>query len=323
MKRLIVLTAAATMAALSCTHSYAQGWPTKPVRIVVPQSPGGGADTVGRLIAQYLSDALHQNFFVENRPGASGMIGSAVVAHTDPDGYNFVIAGMPSHVVGPAASANPEYDPVKDFTHVAYVGGAPLVLAAHPSLGVKSIKDLIALAKKDTINYGTPGVGSLGNLLGEYLAKKAKIKLVNIPYKGGSKVVSDLLAGHVKIGITSLTPTASLIRAGKLVPLAVTSSKRLAKYPTVPTLKELGYNDLVAIAWWTISGPAHLPNKITGKMHDIVNQAIETSTIRQRLERLNMIIEAMSQEDAARLVVSEGKKWGPIARSILAAGRHR
>lgn len=319
MQRLIVVTVAAALGLTSAAH--AQNWPAKPVRIIVPQTPGGGADTVGRTLAQYLSDALKSNVFVENRAGASGMIGSAIVAHADPDGYNFVISGMPSHVVGPASTPNPEYEPVKDFTHVAYIGGAPLVLVAHPSLGVKSLRELVTPAKssKDAITYGSPGVGSLGNLVGEYLATNAKIHLAHIPYKGGSQAVSDLIAGHVKLGVMSLTPTGPQIRAGKLVPLAVTSAKRLPDYPDVPTMKELGYNDLVAIAWWAFSGPAHLPDAIVRKLHDLINNAIASPDVRKHLERENMEIEAMSQEEVTRFIASEGKKWGPIAKAAFSA----
>jgi tripartite-type tricarboxylate transporter receptor subunit TctC len=319
MRRLFVITIA--MVLLGSCAGYAQSWPTRPVRIIAPQAPGGGADTVARVIASYLSAALHRNFFVEDRPGASGMIGSALVAHSAPDGYNFVISGMPSHVVGPASRANPPYDPVKDFTHVAYVGGAPLVLLINPSLGVKSFSEFIALAKstKDGLNYGTPGVNSLGNLAGEYLADKAKITLRQIPYKGGSQVINDLLSGQVKVGFMSLAPAVGQIRAGTLLPLAVTSSKRIADFPNLPTFKELGYGELVVTAWWAFSGPAGLPHAIVRKLHDLVDQAIQTPSVRQRLEREYMEIRPLSQEQTARFVEAEVNKWGPIARAALSS----
>ena len=325
MRRLLATTAAAVMVLLSCCDGDAQSWPTKPVRIIAPQTPGGGADTVARVLGAYLSEALHQNFFVEDRPGASGTIGSALVAHADPDGYNFVISGMASHVIAPATSQNPPYDPVNDFTHVAYVGGAPAVLVTNPSLNVKSFADFIALvsASKDGINYGSPGAGSLGNLVGEYLASKAKIRLRHIPYKGGSQAVADLISGQVKVGFMSLASSIGQIRADKLVPLAVTSSKRIADFPNLPTFKELGYDELVAIAWWVLSGPPGLPDSITRMLHDSINQAIETPDVRLRLEREYMEIETLSQEQAVRLIESENKKWGPVARAGLASSKIR
>lgn len=299
------------------SNAQAQSWPNKPVRIVVPQSAGGGADSVGRLIAQHLSKTLKANFFVENRGGASGMIGSAMVASAPPDGYNFVISGMPSHIVGPASKANPEYDPVSDFTHVAHVGGAPLVFLAHPSLNVKSMKELTELARHTTLSYGTPGVGSLGHLVGEYLALKGGLKLTNIPYKGGSTMTSDLIAGHIKLGISSLSPASPLIKARKVVPLAVTSAARLKGYPSVPTLREHGLDELVAVAWWMVSGPPKLPNEITLRMHDAVNEALQDSNLRAALLRQGMEIEPMSQADAARFLAREYKRWSPIARAAL------
>lgn len=318
MQRLAAL-ALALAAVVVGGAAHAQGWPSKPVRIIVPVAPGGGADTVGRLLAEYLGRDLNQNFYVENRVGASGMVGSAMVAHAPPDGYNFVISGMPSHAVAPAVAAKPEFDPVKDFTHIAYVGGAPVIMVAHPSLGVKSVKELLALARSrtDPIDYGSPGAGSLGNLTAEYFARKANIALEQIPYKGGSQAVADLIGGHVKLGLMSLTPVAPHIQAGALIPLAVTSARRLAALPDVPTFKELGYDDLVAIAWWSFSGPAHLPDQITQTLHDLIAKALTASGARARLQREGMLLEAMSQPEVARFVASEVAKWGPIARQAL------
>jgi tripartite-type tricarboxylate transporter receptor subunit TctC len=244
-----------------------------------------------------------------------------MVAHSPPDGYNFVISGMPSHAVAPAVAAKPDFDPVKDFTHIAYVGGAPVILVAHPSLGVRSVKDLLALARSrsDPIDYGSPGAGSLGNLAAEYFARKENIRLEQIPYKGGSQAVADLIGGHVKLGVMSLTPVAPHIHAGTLLPLAVTSARRLSDLPDVPTFKELGYDDLVAIAWWTFSGPANLPGDIAQKLHDHIAQALTNAGARARLQREGMVLEAMSQPEVARFIASEVAKWGPIAKSALNA----
>ena len=167
------------------------------MRIVVPWPPGGSADTIGRILAEHLGNAFAQSVVVENRPGASGMVGSAAVAHSDPDGTTFVISGIPSHVVAPATSAHPPFDPVKDFTHIAYVGGAPIVITAHASLGVKSLAELVALPRRgggSAMGYVSPGVGSLGHMVGEYLARKDDIRLEHIPYKGGVQAVTDLIA---------------------------------------------------------------------------------------------------------------------------------
>jgi len=177
------------------------------MRIVVPWPPGGSADMIGRILAEHLGNAFAQSVVVENRPGASGMVGSAAVARSDPDGTTFVISGIPSHVVAPATSATAPFDPVKDFTHIAYVGGAPIVITAHASLGVRSLAELVAMARRsgNALGYVSPGVGSLGHMVGEYLARKDDIRLAHIPYKGGVQAVTDLIAGHVKVGAMTWT----------------------------------------------------------------------------------------------------------------------
>jgi tripartite-type tricarboxylate transporter receptor subunit TctC len=196
---------------------------------------------IGRIAAEHLAQVFGQSFVVENRPGASGMVGSAAVAHADPDGTTFVVSGIPSHVIAPATSANPGFDPLKDFTHIAYVGGSPIVVTAHASLGVNSFAELLALARRNpaAIGYVSPGVGSLGHLVGEYLARKDGVRLEHVPYKGGVQAVTDLVAGHVKVGAMTWTTTAPHIRAGTLTALGVSSGKRLAQNPDLPTLKEL------------------------------------------------------------------------------------
>jgi tripartite-type tricarboxylate transporter receptor subunit TctC len=262
-------------------------WPSKPVRIVVPWPPGGSADLIGRMLAEHLSNAFAQSVLVENRPGASGMVGSAAVAHADPDGATFVISGIPSHVVAPATSANAPFDPVKDFTHIAYIGGAPIVITAHASLAVTSLPQLVALARGrgQPIGYVSPGVGSLGHMVGEYLARKDGIRLEHIPYKGGVQAVTDLVAGHVKIGAMTLTTSNPHIRAGALAALAVSSGARLAQYPDLPTLKELGYDELVTTTCWSFSGPAKLPADLAQRLNAEVNKAIDSAEARRRSSR--------------------------------------
>jgi tripartite-type tricarboxylate transporter receptor subunit TctC len=181
-----VILGSAVIAGLGLGHAAAQEWPARPVRIVAPFAAGGSADTLGRIVAERLGEALKQNFFVENRGGAGGLIGSAQVANAEPDGYTFVISGIASHVIAPAINPSAGFDPIKSFTHVAYIGGPPIVVIAHPSLGVKSLKDLVAKAKTsaDARGYVSPGAGTLGNLVAEYWGRKEGIKVEHVPYKG-------------------------------------------------------------------------------------------------------------------------------------------
>jgi tripartite-type tricarboxylate transporter receptor subunit TctC len=295
----------------------AQDWPNKPVRVIVPWPAGGSADLLGRVVADRLSQSIGRSFYVENRAGASGTIGSAMVANASPDGYNFVISGIPSHVVAPAITPNVTFDPVKDFTHIAYLGGSPLLVVVHSSLGIKSFKELMTMVKGDVLpqGYVSAGVGSLGNLAVEYLVIKEHVKLQHIPYKGGSQAVADLVAGHVKIGSLTVTTSVPHIRSGTLIPLAISSKKRVPEFPDVPTFDELGYKELTTTTWWSFSGPAKLPNDIVHRLnHDIV-AALDSSEVRKRLDAEVIETEPMSPAEFTRFVEREITKWQPIARA--------
>jgi tripartite-type tricarboxylate transporter receptor subunit TctC len=306
-------------------QTSAPGWPTKPVRIVVPWPAGGSADMIGRIAAEHLTQVFGQSFFVENRPGASGMVGSAAVAHAEPDGTTLVVSGIPSHVIAPVTSANPAFDPLKDFTHIAYVGGAPIVVTAHRSLGVSSIRDLIALARTSpgALGYVSPGVGSLGHMVGEYLARRESIRLKHVPYKGGAQAMTDLVAGHVKVGVVAFTTTAPHIRAGTLAALAVSSARRLPQYPELPTLKELGYDELVTTTWWSFSGPARLPPDVVTRLNRELNALFDSPAVRRKLAQDMIDPETTSPDELTRFVASEIRKWGPIAKAAISTQESR
>jgi tripartite-type tricarboxylate transporter receptor subunit TctC len=307
------------VACLTALPAKAQDWPTRPVRIVAPFAAGGSADTLGRIVAERLSEQLKQNFVVENRGGAGGVIGSAQVANADPDGYTFVISGIASHVIAPVINPSVGFDPIKSFTHVAYIGGPPIVLIAHPSLGVRTLKDLVAKAKgsQDARAYVSPGSGTLGNLVAEYWGRKEGLKLEHVPYKGAAQAVTDLIAGHVKLGSMTWTTAHSQIRAGNVVPIAVSAARRIPEFPDVPTFKELGYDDLVATTWFSFSGPADLPRDITNKANKEVIAALETPEARKKLAQEAMETEKMSPEEFTRFVESEIGRWGPIAKEVI------
>jgi tripartite-type tricarboxylate transporter receptor subunit TctC len=271
------------------------------------------------VVAEQLSGSFGQNFFVENRPGAGGLIGSQMVSAAEPDGYNFVVSGIASHVIAPAINDKAGFDPLKGFTHIAYFGGPPIVLIAHPSLGVKSLKDLLVLARatNEPMGYVSPGAGTLGNLVAEFWARKESIKLEHIPYKGASQAVTDLVAGHVKLGSMTWTTALGHIRGGTVTPLAVSSAKRLAEFPDVPTLKELGYPDLVAVTWFSLSGPTGLPGDITRRMNAETVKALGSAGVQARLAQEAMETEPMTAEEFTRFVEAEIAKWGPVAKSVI------
>jgi len=315
MRRLAI--AVGAVACMMLSQSQAQEWPVKPVRIIAPFAAGGGSDTLGRILAAQLSEQLGKQFYVENRGGAGGLVGSAAAAKADPDGYTFVMSSIATHVIAPATSASPGFHPLKNFVHVAFIGGPPTVIAVHPSLGVKTLQELIKMGKgsQQPLPYVSPGPGTLGNLIAVSLGETENIPLSHVTYKGAGAAVTDLIAGHVKLGSITLTAALGHIRAGTITPLAVSSANRLAELPDVPTLKELGYPNLVATTWFAISGPAGIPTDIVNRMNLEVSKALHTPAVRQRLKTEEIETADMSPSQFTTFVEEEIERWTPIAKS--------
>ena len=295
---------------------HAQAWPVKPVRIIVPFAAGGTSDNLGRIVAQKLSETLKQPFLVENRGGASGSIGSEMVARAAPDGYTLVVSGVASHVVVTALSKVP-YDPIKDFTHIALFGGPPSVFAVHPSVPARDLKEFVALAKASPgkYAYGTPGTGSHGHLVGEVFKQLAGIDITHVPYKGGGPATADLIAGHVPALSTTLSSAATQIRAGKARGLALSSAARLPDHPDIPTFREMGYPDLVATIWFGLSGPAGLPPDIVQRLNAEVRRALQLPDVRERLHPEGIEPGNLDPQQYAAFIAEELKRWVPILRA--------
>lgn len=291
-------------------------WPAKPVRIVAPFQPGGSADTLGRLVAGKLTESLGQNFVVENRTGSGGVIGSDVVAKSTPDGYTLVVSGVASHVIAPALSKAP-YDPLKDFTHIALIGGPPAVLAVHPSLPAKDLKTFLTLAKSKPgeLTYGSPGNGTQGHLVAELLKRAAGIDMRHVPYKGASIAVADAVAGHIDSISTTLTTAATQIRAARLRALAVTSAERLGEYSQLPTFRELGFPQLVATVWFSISGPAAMPADIVNRLNGEIRRALQLPDLRDRLRVEGIHAGTLDPKAFHAFVAAEIERWTPVVRS--------
>jgi len=313
-----VLLALSAVALVTAAPAPAQEWPAKPVRIVVPYGAGGAADTLGRVFADVLSTALGKQFVVENRPGGGSVVGSEAVARSAPDGYTLMLSGMSTHVLAPAMNKSAGFDPVRDFTHIAYFGGAPNAFVVHPTFGVATFKEFMARVRGEAdIPYVSPGVGSVGNLVAEYLAAKENIRLTHVPYRGGAAALTDLVAGHVKVGMMSFSTAREHVRSGKLVPLAMSSAERPKDFPDLPTLKELGYPDLVATTWWALSGPAGLPAEIVTRLNTEINKSLELPQVRKQLEQEEVATKAMTPAETTAFLQSEVAKWVPVvARSI-------
>jgi len=294
----------------------AHAWPDKPVKIIVPFAPGGSADTLGRLVAQRLGEQLKASFVVENRAGAGGTLGSDIAAKAEPDGYTLVVSGIASHVIAPLLPQGTRYDPVKDFTHIALFGGPPAVLAVYPPLPAKDLREFVLLAKSQHgLSYGSPGNGTQGQLVAELFKQRAGIDLLHIPYKGASQAVADLIAGHIPAVSTTLTTAATQIRAGRARGLAISAADRLPEFPDIPTFKEMGYPDLVATVWFSLSGPAGMPAEIVEKLNAEVNRALAASDVRERLKPEGIVPSRMSAKEFSAFVADELKRWGPIVKA--------
>ena len=293
----------------------AQSWPSRPVKIIAPFAPGGSADTLGRLVAQRLTDQLKENFVVENRPGAGGILGSDLVAKAAPDGYTLVVSGIASHVIAPLLPQGTPYDPLKDFTHIALLGGPPAVLAVHPGVPAKNLKEFVELAKSKPLSYGSPGNGTQGQLVAELFKRQAGIDLQHVPYKGASGAVTDLIAGHIQSVSTTLSTAAGQIKAGKARALAISSAARLPDYPDVPTFAESGYPELVATVWFSLSGPPNMPADIVNRINTEVRHAMELTETRERLRHEGIVPNRLDAKEFTAFVTDELRRWGPIVRA--------
>jgi tripartite-type tricarboxylate transporter receptor subunit TctC len=306
---------------LLANDAFAADWPAKPVRLIAPFAAGGAADVVSRLLANALSVSLGQQFIVENRAGGGGLIAAQYVAHAEPDGYTLMVAGMSSHVIAPAISKSPGFDPVRDFTHMAFIGGAPTVILVHPSLGARTLKGLTDFVRSaaEGVEYVSAGTGTVGNLVAEYIATKDMLKLVHVPYKAGSGAVVDLLAGRVKVGSLNWTTAREHIASSRLIPLATSSVRRLAALPEVPTLKELGYADLVTTTWYVLSGPAGLPQEIVEKLNRETIQNLARPGLRRHLENEGAETPAYTAAEVGSYMQAQVERWAPIARTAIKA----
>ena len=283
----------------------------------MPFAPGGSADTLGRLVAQKLSEQLKASFVVENRGGAGGALGSELALKAAPDGYTLVVSGIASHVIAPLLPQGTPYDPVRDFTHIAMFGGPPAVLAVNPSMEAKDLREFVALAKArpGALSYGSPGNGTQGQLVAELFKQRAGIQMVHVPYKGAAGAVTDLMAGHIQVISTTLTTAATQIRAGRVRGLAVSAPARLPDFPDLPTYAELGYPDLVATVWFSLSGPANLPGDIVSRLNAEVNRALELPEVRERLKVEGIVPSPMGAREFNAFVAEELKRWGPVVKA--------
>jgi len=297
-------------------------WPSRPIRLVVPYAPGGSSDTLGRLIARQLQDSLKVPVVVENRAGAGGLIGSQQVAKAAPDGYTLVISGIGSHVIAPVEQPG-SFDPMKDFTHIALLGGPPLALVVNAETLYRDFKTFVAMAAADPkgISWGSPGQGTHGHLTGELLRAAAKLNMVHIAYKGAAPAVQDLLAGQIPAACMTLSSANAHVDSGKLRLLAVSSSARVAAYPNAPTLAELGYPQLTGTTWFSLSGPPGIPPAIADRLNAETRAGLASAAARQQMGRESMETTDLDVAGFTRFVAAEIARWAPAAKSVSGSGK--
>jgi tripartite-type tricarboxylate transporter receptor subunit TctC len=297
----------------STAPASAQAWPNKPVRIVNTFAPGGAADFLARTVADGMANAFGQSFYVETRAGAAGQLGIQAVINTPPDGYNFVLTNITMLVFAPITNPKLGYDPHKDLTNIAYIGGSPIVLTVNSKGSVKTLADFIAWGKGDKpLTYSSSGVGSNGHLFAESLAQRFNIKVEHVPYKGAAQGLMDLVGGHIAFAAQSLTSSAGQIRGGTLTPVIQTANVRMQDFPDIPTFKELGYPELSTNTWFSLSGPAGLPADIVQKVNREIANTMSRPEMAQRMRQEGMVSEALSPEDFKKLIDRETQFWRPV-----------
>ncbi len=302
----------------AATALAADPYPAKPVRVVAPFAPGGGTDTVARVLAQQFADQLGKSFIVDNRTGASGMIAYEIVAKAAPDGHTLLITNS-AFASLPALMKSLPYDPVKSFTPVSEILRAPNVLVVHPSTNVTTVKDFIAAARANPgkFNYGSGGAGSALHLYGELFKIAAKADLTHVPYKGGGDNMAALLSGQIHMNITQYQANViALIKAGRLRALAVTTDgKRSPALPDVPSMSEAGLHGMTIYAWAGLLAPASLPKNILARLHGEVTKMLTVPAVRERFTAQDAELIGSRPEVFAQLLQSEIARWGSVIRA--------
>jgi tripartite-type tricarboxylate transporter receptor subunit TctC len=290
-------------------------YPVKPVRLIIAYAAGGGTDTVGRVFAQKLTDGLGRQVIVDNRPGANGNIATEVAVRSPPDGYTMIMGN-----IGPIG-VNPHlyklaFDPLRDLAPVTLIATAPLLVVVHPSLPVASLKELIALARREPgkLSYSSAGVGSSNHLAGALFNIEAGVDVVHIPYKGASPALTDLIAGQVQLSFQTLPSVGGTVKAKRLKPLAVTSAKRAATYPDVPTAAEAGLKGFEVSAWYSILVPAGTPRPIIDRLNAEVLKALRQPDVIDRLQAEGAEAAGTTPEQFAEFMRRESAKWGRVVK---------
>ena len=294
-------------------------YPAKPVRMIAPFPPGGSTDVLCRLIAQKLTTSFGRQVIVDNRPGAGGGIGHEVAAKAAPDGYTLLLTAKAALVVNPLLYKKIPYDPLNDFAYISIVVSAGPVLVVHPSVPANNVKSLIALAKSrpGVLNYGSGGLGTTAHIVGEFFQVMTGTKLVHVPYKGGAVAMLDLVAGQTDVQFGDMVPAVPHVRSGRLRALAVTSERRSAALPEVPTMAEVGFKERFPSQWWGVAAPKGAPSAIVARVNTELGNIVKMPDVVERFNGLGIFAEHTTPERMLEIVKAEGP---PMAKLLKAAG---
>ena len=312
-----VTTAALVCAALAAPPAFAQNYPAKPIRVIIAQAPGSATDVISRVVANRLQESLGQPIVIEARPGAGGVLGTEAAARSAPDGYTLFMANNSTHGSNPAVYAKLPYDAVNDFAPVGFVASVPYVLVVDPSLPVKNVQELIALAKSKSgkLNYASAGNGSTHHFCGELLKSMSGIDILHIPYKGSPPAITGLLGGEVSLMFANVADIGSQIKAGKVRPLAVTTAKRAASLPEVPTMSEAGLPGFEIVSWFGLLAPAGTPAPIVARLNAETVKVLERPDVKAALANQGLEVAPGTPEQFAAHIKSEIAKFTKIGKA--------
>ena len=311
-----VLFCALASAITPAAAQTAQAYPVKPVRIIIPFAPAGPTDNQARWAAQQLNAAFGQTFIADNRPGAGGMPGTEIVVKSPPDGYT-LLAGNPGPLtIAPSARAQVPYDTLRDLAPIILIAKSASCVCAHPSLPVKGVKDFVAFAKArpGRINYGTPGIGTVGHFATELFATSAGVKLNHVPYKGAAQYTVDLIAGNIEIAINQFAIATPLVKQGKVRCIGVTSIERTPLLPEVPTIAEQGLKGFSSYNWNGLLAPAATPKPIIGRIHEVIAKALKSPEARELFTGQGHELGGLNPDDYAAFIRAETQKWAQVAQ---------
>jgi tripartite-type tricarboxylate transporter receptor subunit TctC len=312
----------AALIAADSAHAQTRGkdgatqYPVRPVRVVVPYSPGGSSDTVARILGQKLADTLGQQFVVDNRPGAAGSLGREIVARAAPDGYTLLIGDSP-HTINVHVLKHVPYDPIKDFTPITLLATAPQVMVVNPGFPAQNLKEFIAAATAapGKFNYGSGGTGAVTHLTGELFKLAAKVNIVHVPYKSIANAMTDVIGGQVQIAFPTIPGAVPHVRANRVRALALSSTKRAAALPEVPTFDENGISGMIVTNWFGLFGPARLPASTVAVLHKGISDVMGAPDVKARFASLSLETALTSPQEFDAHLKSELERWGKVVKA--------